>query len=90
MPAGAEPGAVYILCDFNSTWSYHISNYYTGFAFYLIIMSVKVFGAQYSTCTQRVLAVLHELGVQYHLEFVDMTKGEHKVNNLQHVTNIKT
>ncbi|ETS73509.1 hypothetical protein PFICI_14455 [Pestalotiopsis fici W106-1] len=41
-------------------------------------MTVQVFGAQYSTCTQRVLAVLHELGVQYSLEFVDMSKGEHK------------
>ncbi|KAI4595200.1 Glutathione S-transferase F10 [Pestalotiopsis sp. 9143b] len=41
-------------------------------------MAVKVYGARYSTCTQRVLAVLHELDVQYGLEFVDMTKGEHK------------
>lgn len=42
-------------------------------------MAVKVYGARYSTCTQRVLAVLHELDVQYDLEFIDMTKGEHKV-----------
>lgn len=56
-------------------------------------MAVKVYGAPYSTCTQRVLAVLHELGMQYDLHFVDMTKGEHKVgirNLLRHASDNKT
>jgi len=42
-------------------------------------MSIKVYGAVYSTCTQRVLLVLETLGLQYELASVNMMKGEHKV-----------
>lgn len=42
-------------------------------------MSIKLYGATYSTCTQRVLLVLETLGLQYELASIDMMKGEHKV-----------
>lgn len=42
-------------------------------------MSVKLLGSAQSTCTQRVLLVLRELGVEYDLEEISMQKGEHKV-----------
>lgn len=41
-------------------------------------MAIKVYGAQRSTCTQRVLTALHEKGVEYELVPVDFSKGEHK------------
>jgi len=42
-------------------------------------MSIKLYGATYSTCTQRVLLVLETLGLQYELASINMMKGEHKV-----------
>lgn len=44
-------------------------------------MSITVFGASYSTRTQRVLLVLEELGRDYELKNVDLMKGEHYVRN---------
>lgn len=41
-------------------------------------MTVTLHGAAYSTCTQRVLTTLEELGVEYKLENVDLMKGSHK------------
>lgn len=42
-------------------------------------MTLIVHGAPYSTCTQRVLTTLAELGVDdYKLDLVDLTKGAHK------------
>ena len=42
-------------------------------------MSIKLYGATYSTCTQRVSLVLETLGLQYEFASIDMMKGEHKV-----------
>ncbi|CEL02179.1 hypothetical protein ASPCAL03351 [Aspergillus calidoustus] len=38
----------------------------------------KVYGATYSTCTQRVLFLLEELGIPYELVSISMKEGEHK------------
>jgi glutathione S-transferase len=42
-------------------------------------MVVKIYGHPTSTCTQRVLFTLEELGAPYELCLIDMPKGEHKV-----------
>jgi len=41
-------------------------------------MTITVHGAAYSTCTQRVLTTLEELGVEYKLETVELKTGGHK------------
>ncbi|KAF2647733.1 glutathione S-transferase [Lophiostoma macrostomum CBS 122681] len=41
-------------------------------------MAITVFGASYSTRTQRVLFVLEKLGLAYELQNVNMQKGEHR------------
>lgn len=41
--------------------------------------SLALYGAVYSTCTQRVLIVLNELGLSYEMKNVDLMKGAHKV-----------
>ncbi|KAM3065587.1 hypothetical protein ACMFMF_010809 [Clarireedia jacksonii] len=40
-------------------------------------MSIKILGSLQSTCTQRVLIVLHELGQDYKLVNISMMEGEH-------------
>jgi len=42
-------------------------------------MPLQIHGSTVSTCTQRVLLVLGELGLSSHLVEVNMMKGEHKV-----------
>ncbi|KAH7136763.1 thioredoxin-like protein [Dactylonectria estremocensis] len=44
-------------------------------------MTIKLYGALQSTCTQRVLLVLLELEVEYELSNIDMQKGEQKSAN---------
>jgi glutathione S-transferase len=44
-------------------------------------MAITVYGARYSTRTQRVLLVLEKLGLDYKLQSVDMQKGEHCVSS---------
>lgn len=44
-------------------------------------MGPKVFGSVASTCTQRVILVCHELGIEYELEDINMMKGQHKVGS---------
>ncbi|KAH7126108.1 thioredoxin-like protein [Dactylonectria macrodidyma] len=41
-------------------------------------MTITLYGALQSTCTQRVILVLTELGVNYELSNINMQKGEHK------------
>ncbi|KEZ44982.1 hypothetical protein SAPIO_CDS2368 [Scedosporium apiospermum] len=41
-------------------------------------MAIKVYGSMLSTCTQRVVSVLIELGLDYELSEVNMQKGEQK------------
>ncbi|EPS73710.1 hypothetical protein M569_01048, partial [Genlisea aurea] len=41
-------------------------------------MAVKVYGPAYSACTQRVIACLVELGIEYDIVPVDLMKGEQK------------
>jgi hypothetical protein len=41
--------------------------------------TAKVYGSIFSTCTQRVLIVLEEVGATYELIDVDMKAGQHKV-----------
>ncbi|PON74828.1 S-crystallin [Trema orientale] len=41
-------------------------------------MVVKIFGAVRSACSQRVLACLLEMGVEYEIMHVDLQSGEHK------------
>lgn len=41
-------------------------------------MVLKLHGAYYSTCTQRVVTTLKEKGVEFELVPVDLSKGEHK------------
>lgn len=43
--------------------------------------AIKVYGAAYSTAAARVLATLHEKGLDYELVHVDMTTGEHKTES---------
>jgi len=43
-------------------------------------MAIKVYGSMLSTCTQRVISVLIELGLDYELSEVNMQKGEQKVS----------
>jgi len=45
---------------------------------HLETMTITVHGAAYSTCTQRVLTTLEELGVEYKLETVELKTGGHK------------
>ena len=45
-------------------------------------MSLQLYGATYSVCTQRVLLVLEELKLPYQLVHVDMMKGDHKVADI--------
>jgi hypothetical protein len=42
-------------------------------------MATKVLGNVYSTRTQRVLFVLEELGVEFHLQSLDFAKSDHQV-----------
>lgn len=42
-------------------------------------MALKLHGAPYSTCTQRVLFAVYELGLDVILVLVDLRKGEHKL-----------
>jgi len=51
-------------------------------------MVVKIYGHPTSTCTQRVLFTLEELGAHYELCLIDMPKGEHKVRLKQNLTNV--
>lgn len=44
--------------------------------------AITLHGAVYSTCTQRVLLTLHELGLEYRLQPIEMKEGEHKVCRL--------
>jgi glutathione S-transferase len=39
---------------------------------------IKVFGSPRSTCTRKVLTVLHEKGAEFEFELVDLTKREQK------------
>eukprot|EP00898_Chlorokybus_atmophyticus_P007735 jgi/Chlat1/7963/Chrsp69S07396 len=39
---------------------------------------VKIYGSTFSTCTRRVMTVAEELGVQYEIANVDLSKGDHK------------
>jgi glutathione S-transferase len=41
-------------------------------------MALKVFGHPMSTCTRKLLTVLHEKGAAFDFVLVDLTKGEHK------------
>ena len=41
-------------------------------------MVLKLYGNPHSTCTQRVLTVLHELSIPHELVVIDFAKGEHK------------
>lgn len=41
--------------------------------------AITLYGAAYSTCTQRVLITLHELGLDYRLQPIEMKEEEHKV-----------
>lgn len=44
--------------------------------------AITLYGAAYSTCTQRVLITLHELGLDYRLQPIEMKEGAHKVCRL--------
>lgn len=44
--------------------------------------AITLYGAAYSTCTQRVLITLHELDLDYKLSPIEMKLGEHKVRRL--------
>lgn len=44
--------------------------------------AITLYGAAYSTCTQRVLITLHELGLDYKLSPIEMKIGAHKVLSL--------
>jgi hypothetical protein len=46
-----------------------------------IKMSLKIYGNPISTCTQRVLFTLEEVGASYELSLIDMQKGQHKVRS---------
>lgn len=41
-------------------------------------MVLKIYGTKTSTCTQRVLAVLHEKKARFEFVEIDWLKGEHK------------
>jgi glutathione S-transferase len=41
-------------------------------------MAIKVHGAAFSTCTQRILTALTELGVEYELVSINFAAREHK------------
>ncbi|KAL1611039.1 hypothetical protein SLS59_000676 [Nothophoma quercina] len=45
-------------------------------------MATTVFGASYSTRTQRVLLVLEELELEYESKTIDLMKGEHHVRTI--------
>lgn len=42
-------------------------------------MAVMLYGSLHSTCTQRVILVLAELGVKYEFTDIKLQEGEHKV-----------
>lgn len=42
-------------------------------------MVVKVYGANYAACPQRVMTCLFELGIQFDLIKVDLQSGEQKL-----------
>ena len=42
-------------------------------------MTITVYGMYRSTCTKRVLATLHEKGLKFEFQLIDLTKGEQKV-----------
>ncbi|KAF8595200.1 glutathione S-transferase [Ceratobasidium sp. AG-I] len=42
------------------------------------MVTVKLYGATYSTCTRRVLTTANEIGVKVEVIPVDLSKGEHK------------
>ncbi len=42
-------------------------------------MTITVYGAYRSTCTKRVLTTLHEKGLKFEFQPIDLTKGEQKV-----------
>lgn len=41
-------------------------------------MAIKVHGVAFSTCTQRILLALTELGVEYEFVSINFAGGEHK------------
>lgn len=42
-------------------------------------MTIKVYGESvFTTCTQRILTVLHEKGLPYEIIPIDLIAGEHK------------
>lgn len=41
-------------------------------------MKIKLYGLKQSTCTQRVLILLHELELPYEFQNIDLFSGEHK------------
>jgi glutathione S-transferase len=43
-------------------------------------MTIIVYGTYRSTCTKRVLTTLHEKGLKYELQPIDLAKGEQKVS----------
>lgn len=51
-------------------------------------MALKLFGSFQSTCTQRVILVLLELGIEYELIEKNMMKGEHKVRTFRKLKTI--
>ena len=44
-----------------------------------LIMAIKLYGSRQSSCTQRVLMMLSELGLEYELSDIKLEIGEHKV-----------
>lgn len=42
-------------------------------------MAIKIYGSRQSSCTQRVIMMLFELGLDYELSDVNLQLGEHKV-----------
>ncbi|PKS05505.1 hypothetical protein jhhlp_008883 [Lomentospora prolificans] len=41
-------------------------------------MAIKLYGSRQSSCTQRVLVVLSELGLDYEISDINLQLGEHK------------
>ena len=52
-------------------------------------MTIRLYGAYRSTCTKRVLTTLHEKGLKFDFQPVDMTKGEHKVRSKNNTSTSK-
>lgn len=53
-------------------------------------MTLKLYGTITSACTQRVILVLHELGIKYDFIPVALMKGEHKVSQIGSVKFLKS